>query len=73
MRWIRRWLRRNMKPIDEYDAMEWKKKISFLYAFLAWNTVGIVAYHVYNKKYDWAAYYGLKLDEEINQSPGKFS
>lgn len=70
MRWLRRFLRRRMKPIDEYDAIQWQLKLSYLYAFFAWNAFGYVAYQMYFNKADWAAYYGLKLDEEINQRPG---
>lgn len=73
MRWLRRLIRRNMKPIDEYDAIEWKLKLSYFYAFCAWNCMGYVFYQMYNNKHDWAAYYGLKLDDEINERPGKFN
>uniref|UniRef100_A0A1B6ERQ1 Uncharacterized protein n=1 Tax=Cuerna arida TaxID=1464854 RepID=A0A1B6ERQ1_9HEMI len=70
MRWLRRLIRRNMRPMHELDAMEWRKRLAFVYAFVAWNALGVVIYYTYNKKHDWAAYYGLKLEEEAEQRPG---
>lgn len=68
IQWLRRWIRRSMKPISQDTAHITKKKLSIAYAFFAWNALAIVGYNMYNGKRDWAAYHGL---EQESGSPGK--
>lgn len=63
-RWLRRLVRRNTRPIPEDKAVDWKKRLSFLYAFFAWNSFGFVCYMVMTGRGDWAKYYGYKTEEE---------
>lgn len=51
--------------MDPEEAMSTKAKLSFLYAFLAWNAFGAVAYFTFTGRKDWPEYYGLKSDEEL--------
>lgn len=68
IQWLRRWIRRSMKPMPHDFAHSSKKKLSLAYAFFAWNALAVVGYAMYNGKRDWAAYYGL---EQEPGSPGK--
>lgn len=56
--------------MHEYDAMQWKQRMSFVYMFAAWNTFGVVAYYMWTGRDDWAYYYGLKTDKEKHERPG---
>lgn len=69
-RWLRQLFRRHTNPIAEPSAELWKRRLSFAYAFLAWNAFGIVCYLIYNGKADWARYYGYKSEEESSLTPG---
>lgn len=60
-----------MRPMHEYDAMRMKHRMALLYAFCAWNCVGLVGYYMYTGRADWAHYYGLETDEQKNVRPGK--
>ncbi|XP_022121324.1 uncharacterized protein LOC110997466 [Pieris rapae] len=69
-KWWHSFIRKRTKPIPEDYAVLWKKRLSLLYGFLAWNAFGLVVYSIYQGKSDWAHYYGLKSDEDKNMSPG---
>lgn len=68
--WLRRMIRNNTDPIPEETALRWKKRLSVAYALIAWNAFGIIIYQSFNGKADWAAYHGLKTEEELKMTPG---
>lgn len=68
MKWLRRIVRRNTNPIPEVQAALWKRRLSIAYALIAWNAVGFVCYMIYTGRGDWAHYYGLKTDQEKQES-----
>ncbi|XP_005177330.1 uncharacterized protein LOC101901345 [Musca domestica] len=68
MKWLRRLVRQNTKPIPELEAALWKRRLSVVYALLAWNAFGFVCYMAFSGKSDWAHYHGLKSDEEKEES-----
>lgn len=72
MKWLRRFVRNNTSPIPEVQAHMWKRRLSIGYALLAWNAFGYVCYMVFTGRSDWAHYYGLKSDEEKNESPAVY-
>lgn len=59
--------------MHEYDAMQWKQRLAYVYMFAAWNTFGVVAYYMYTGRDDWAYFYGLKTEEQKYERPGKDS
>lgn len=59
-----------MRPIAEVKAGSWKRRLSVLYALLAWNAFGVVCYAIATGKADWVKYHGLKSEEEANMRPG---
>uniref|UniRef100_A0A1L8DC66 Uncharacterized protein n=1 Tax=Nyssomyia neivai TaxID=330878 RepID=A0A1L8DC66_9DIPT len=63
--WVRRYIRRNTKPIPFVTAETWKNRLSLGYAFLAWNAFGFVCYAMYKGKTDWAKYHGVQ-DEDAD-------
>lgn len=67
MKWLRRLVRKNTKPIPELEAAKWKRRLSVGYAILAWNAFGFVCYMAFSGKSDWAQYYGFKTEEEQNE------
>lgn len=69
--WLKRFIRNNTQPIPETTAETWKKRLTIVYVFVAWNACGLVAYLTYQGKGDWAKYYGLKPEEDLKLSPGK--
>lgn len=69
MRWLRRLIRRNTKPMPASFAHVWKSRLSFVYGFLAWNAFGFVCYSAYKGKRDWADFHGLEKPEG---SPGDY-
>lgn len=44
MRWLRKYIRSKMHPVDADDAREWKGVFSVLYGIMAWNLFGFLAY-----------------------------
>ncbi|XP_044744798.1 uncharacterized protein LOC123306742 [Coccinella septempunctata] len=68
---IRRIIRRHTKPIEEDTAALWKKRLAVGYMLLAWNAFGFVCYQMYQGKLDWAAYHGLKSEEELRMTPAQ--
>lgn len=73
MKWLRKFVRRHSSPIPLNTAELWKQRLSIAYAFLAWNAFGFVCFQVYKGNVDWAKTAGLKSQEEVNMSPGKFT
>uniref|UniRef100_W8CAP0 Uncharacterized protein n=1 Tax=Ceratitis capitata TaxID=7213 RepID=W8CAP0_CERCA len=71
MKWLRRWVRRHTSPIPEDNAVLWKRRLSVVYALLAWNAFGFVCYMVYTGRNDWARYYGFKSEEEAKLTPAQ--
>lgn len=71
--WLRRFIRKNTKPIAVHTATDWQKRLSFAYMIFGWNAFGLVIYMVFSGKADWAKYYGFKSDEEANMPPGKYN
>ncbi|XP_055682813.1 uncharacterized protein LOC129789786 [Lutzomyia longipalpis] len=65
--WLRRFVRRNTRPIPLNTAETWRNRLSLGYMFLAWNAFGFVCYAIYNGKLDWAKSHGIK-DEHDNLS-----
>ncbi|XP_034232080.1 uncharacterized protein LOC117640015 [Thrips palmi] len=43
--WIRRQIRRVMKPIPYKTADEWSRRLTGIYVLSAWCTLGLVAYN----------------------------
>lgn len=68
--WLRRFIRKNTRPIPINTAGEWKKRLAFVYMVLGWNALGIVCYAAYMGKLDWARYHGLKSESEANMPAG---
>lgn len=62
-RWIRRWVRRSSRPINQDLAHIWKRRLSLAYGILAWNALAVVGYAMYTGKRDWAQYHGLETDK----------
>lgn len=60
-----------MKPMNEYDASIWQMRLSFVYAFFAWNALGIVGYNIYSKKRVLSEFLGTDLEDDISKRPGK--
>lgn len=71
-RWLRKLVRRNTKPIEYSRALQWKEKLSIVYMLVAWNAFGFVCYMVYTGKRDWAQFHGIKSDDDLKLSPGKY-
>ncbi|XP_056637100.1 uncharacterized protein LOC130893099 [Diorhabda carinulata] len=69
-RWLRRYIRRNTNPIPIDRAALWKQRIAVTYSIIAWNAFGFVAYMIYQGKADWAKYYDVKSEDDVNVSPG---
>ncbi|ETN61325.1 hypothetical protein AND_007022 [Anopheles darlingi] len=63
-RWLRKWIRRRTNPLPLDRAALWKRRLSVVYAVLAWNAFGGVCYMIYTGRNDWAKYYGYKTEEE---------
>ncbi|XP_050084040.1 uncharacterized protein LOC126570366 [Anopheles aquasalis] len=63
-RWLRKWIRRRTNPLPLDRAALWKRRLSVLYAVIAWNAFGGVCYMIYTGRNDWAKYYGYKTEEE---------
>lgn len=72
LKWLRKLVRRNTKPIEYGSALAWRDRLSIGYAILAWNAFGMVCYMVYTGRNDWAKHHGLKSEEELSMSPGKW-
>lgn len=70
--WLRQFIRRHTKPIPEVTAEVWKKRLSVSYMLLAWNAFGFVLYMIYSGKADWAQFYGVKDENELKLSPGRY-
>lgn len=71
MKWLRAFVRRNTRQIPHTTAQQWKQRLSFGYALLAWNAFGFVLYAVFTGRGDWALATGLKSKEEASLPPGK--
>lgn len=67
--WLRRFIRRNTKEIPEATADIWKRRLSYVYALIAWNAFGFVAYNCYKGNSDWAK--SFKPDEVLQMTPAK--
>lgn len=48
-------VRRHTAPIPLSVADLWKRRLSVLYAVIAWNALGFVFYQMYKGKSDWAS------------------
>lgn len=48
MRWLRRLIRTNTRPVPRVTADIWKRRLSLAYGFFAWNALAVVAYAVYS-------------------------
>lgn len=70
-KWLRRFVRRNTKPIPENTAELWKRRLSIGYFIVAWQAIGFVCYSIYQGKNDWAQYHGLKSEEELALTPAQ--
>lgn len=70
LKWLRRLVRKNMKPLPYSTANIWKQRLSIGYALLSWNAFGFVLYAMFTGRADWAK--ELKTPEELAMSPGKF-
>lgn len=71
IKWLRKLVRRNTKPIEYTHALAWRDRLSIGYALLAWNAFGMVCYMVYTGRNDWAKFHGLKTAEDELLSPGE--
>jgi len=69
MKWLRRFIRKNTRPVPFATAGMWKQRLSIGYAFLAWNAFGFVMYAIYTGRSDWAK--ELKTPEELAMSPAQ--
>lgn len=54
-KWLRRFVRKNTRPIPYTTAETYKSRLSIAYAFIAWNAFGFVLYQVFKGKADWAS------------------
>ncbi|XP_046422760.1 uncharacterized protein LOC124180888 [Neodiprion fabricii] len=64
-RWLRLFIRRNTSPIHVDRALQWKKRLSVLYAVLAWHAFGGVLYMCYTGKRDWMRAEGYVPDVDV--------
>lgn len=71
-KWLRKLVRRNMRPIEYTHALAWRDRLSIAYAVVAWNAFGMVCYMVYTGRNDWAKFHGLKTAEDDLMSPGMY-
>lgn len=71
LKWLRKLVRKNTRPIEFTRALQWRDRLSIAYALLAWNAFGLVCYMVYSGRKDWAQTHGLKSGEEQHLSPCK--
>lgn len=71
-RWLRGILRRNTTPMTVKEAAAFKEKISVLYCILSVNAFIGVLYACKTGKADWAKYFGLKSETELQRSPGNY-
>lgn len=71
-RWLRGIVRRNTAPLTVEQAAARKEKISILYCILSVNAFIGVLYACRTGKADWAKYFGLKSEAEIERSPGNY-
>lgn len=69
--WLRRFIRKNTRPIPINTAGLWKKRLAIVYMIVGWNAFGLVMYAIFSGKLDWAKYHGLKTQEEIDMPAGK--
>lgn len=69
--WLKRLIRRNTKPIAPVTAETWKRRLAVAYAIFAWNAFGVVVFLICTGKGDWAKYFGLKSNNELELTPGK--
>lgn len=72
LKWLRNFVRKNTHPLPHGTAHTWKQRLSIGYALLAWNAFGFVLYAIFTGRSDWAKSAGLKSEEEIAMTPGKF-
>ncbi|KAG8228612.1 hypothetical protein J437_LFUL009317 [Ladona fulva] len=71
IQWLRRFIRRRMKPIPIDRAQLWEQRLSIAYMFFAWNAFGIVCYMMYTGRSDWAKYHGLKDEMDDHLTPAQ--
>lgn len=64
LKWLRKLVRRNTRPIEHRHAFAWRDRLSIAYALVAWNAFGMVCYMAYSGRNDWAKFHGLKSAEE---------
>ncbi|KAB0803334.1 hypothetical protein PPYR_00304 [Photinus pyralis] len=67
--WLTRLIKRHTKPIPEGTADLWKRRLSYLYAIIAWNAFGFVAYSCYTGNQDWAKRF--KSPATLESSPAR--
>lgn len=63
--WVRKWFRRNTRPIPEADAFKWRRRLSLAYAAIAWNSIGVIFYYMMtsksNEKQETAPEYYIRI------------
>lgn len=60
-KFIRRIVRRHTNQIPEVRALSMRRKLSYGYAFIAWNLFGLVAYMIYTGRIK-------KTDSDLSQA-----
>ncbi|XP_063228144.1 uncharacterized protein LOC134534070 isoform X2 [Bacillus rossius redtenbacheri] len=71
LRWWNRIMRRHTRPISAEKAVNWKQRLSLIYAFISFNAFGVVVYMMGTGRRDLAEYQGLKSEEEMKLTPGQ--
>lgn len=72
-KWLKNLIRKNTNLIPHNRAEKWQRRLSVMYALIAWNALGFVGYMVYTGRNDWAKYYGVKSEEDQKMGPGNLS
>ncbi|CAG9809499.1 unnamed protein product [Chironomus riparius] len=63
LKWLRRIVRKKTNPIPVDIAHKYKGRLSFVYAFIAWNAFGLVIFQIFRGKADWADHHGLPKED----------
>ncbi|CAG7834465.1 unnamed protein product [Allacma fusca] len=71
-RFLRRLVRRHMKPVEERKAWTWKERLSMVYALAAWNAGGFVVYQIFTGNKHWPTTAGITRPEDDSIAPSAY-
>jgi hypothetical protein len=60
-KWLRKLIRKKTAPMPFDVASRGKQRLSFIYAFFAWNAFGLVLFQIFKGKIDWAREFKLSF------------